>query len=644
MFAPESSWVPPDMSTLPTSWMSGRVAIDTETRDPTLRELGPGVRSGGYVVGISFAIEDGPSFYLPIRHEEGDNLPEEQVLRYLRDMAARYRGIIVGMNLQYDLDYLLEEGVDFSHASKFRDLQVADPLTNELHRSYSMQSIAERRGVPGKDHTLLLEAARAYSVDAKSSLWRLPARYVGPYAEQDARLPLTLLRRIEKDLDEQDLWQVYDMESDLLPCLVRMRRRGVRVSERRLEEIERWSMTEELAALQQASHLSGERLQMGDSTKPEPLARALKAIGYDVPKTTKGQDSITKELLAEIDHPVARAISRARKVNKLRTTFAASVRRHMVRGRIHCTFNQMRATDDATDAEKGAAYGRLSSEHVNMQQQPSRDEFAARWRSIYLPEDGELWASDDYSQQEPRWLVHYAEETDQPQASVAAQRYRDDPGMDNHQMMAELSGVPRKAAKELFLGKCYGMGGPKLCRKLGLPTRWAIAWHDRSRQWSHCETAEQAYEHLRASGQMGRVMEVAGAEGQAIITTFDQRLPFVSKLAKMCEGVAKARGYIRTWSGRRCRFPDDERGGWEWTHKALNRLIQGSSADQTKMAFIELDRQGFRPMLQVHDEICLSVRDPAEAEAAAEIMRNIIPLRVPMKVDVEVGPSWGEAE
>lgn len=647
LFAPESAWRPPELSSLPSWEGARRVAVDCETRDEHLKELGPGWRRGAYVVGVSFAIEDGPAHYLPFRHGGGDNLPADAVIRYLRAQAETFTGSIVGANLQYDLDGLANEEINFTRAAFFRDVQVAEPLLDELQMSYSLDSIAERWGIPGKATSLLDEACRAFGI-ARKSMWRLPARYVGEYAEQDVRLPLTLIRRQERKLDEQDLMGVYDLESRLLPVLVRMRRRGVRVSLDRVDQIERWSMEQESEKLREISHLTGVRLSLGDSTKATMLARALKAIGIEVPSTAQGKDSITKEFLASIDHPVAALIRRARQMNKLRGTFCSSVRRYQTNGRIHCTFNQLRTVkEDAGDGgeEGGARYGRLSCVDPNMQQQPSRDDFAARWRSIYLADEGGEFASLDFSQQEPRWTVHFAEVCKLPRAYEAAEAYRTNPDTDNHQMMADLSGVPRKQAKELFLGKCYGMGGAKLCMKLSLPTRWA-AFPPRG-EWDlgtyYGSTYGEALNAVPSDVRLGyRVFEVAGEEGQRIIDRFDTQLPFVKRLAKMCEERARERGFITTIAGRRCRFPYVN-GAYDWTHKALNRLIQGSSADQTKAAMVELDAQGFPLQLQVHDELNWTVSSREEAMAGAEVMRNVIPLRVPMKVDVEIGPSWGEA-
>ena len=642
-----SDWVAPDLSTLPSWEGAKRVAIDCETRDPDLRKLGPGAgrRPNSYITGISFAIEDGPGGYLPIRHECGGNLPLEGVLAYLRDQARTFSGDIVGANLQYDLDFLAGDGIEFERVRYFRDIQIADPLINELHDSYSMQAIAERWGFPGKDEALLRAAAVDYGIDPKKDMWMLPAKFVGKYAEEDTRLPLNIIRRQEREIDEQDLWGVYNLESKLLPILTGLRRRGVRIDCDRLDMIERWALEKETEALAQVRSITGHRIAVGDVWKPEVMAPAIEHIGVKLNKTSQGKPNIDKELLGSIDHPVADLLERARKVNKLRTTFASSVRDHMVNGRLHGTFNQLRRQkDNESDGTAGAAYGRLSSEHPNLQQQPARDEFAMMWRAIYLPEEGELWASNDYSQQEPRMAVHYAclaKDLIGHQAWLSAiearDKYRNDPNTDNHQMMADMAGIKRKAAKEIYLGLSYGMGGAKMCRKLGLPTMMAV----RGPRFQLFDVNSPEGQRLVAEG--ARRFEAAGPEGQALLDTFDHKVPFIKKLAKACEARAKAVGYITTLSGRRCRFPKDKDGNYDWTHKGLNRLIQGSSADQTKMAMVACAEAGLDIIIQVHDEIAFSVHDMKEAAEAAYIMRTCTLLELPSKVDVEIGQSWGHS-
>lgn len=661
LFTPESDWTPPTMSDLPTRWGSGRVGIDTENRDESLTTLGPGVRRGGYIAGVSFAIEDGPGFYLPIRHGDGGNMDPDKVLDYLRHMAANFTGTLVGANLGYDLDFLEEEGITFPQVKWFRDVQVADPLINELHYNYSLDAISERWGIPGKDETLLLEALAAYGYkgrSAKAGIWALHSKFVGPYGEQDARLPLNILRRQEREIEEQDLWRIYDLESRVLPCLVRMRRRGVAVSEDRLDQVSDWAREQQQLAIDAANQHTRHRLAFGDITNTGALATVLRDLGVELPKTATGKDSVNAQLLEHLDHPIGEHLRRAKQMSTLRTTFVDGVRKHLTNGRAHCSFNQLRRQkDDGSGDMEGAAYGRLSSSNFNFQNQPARDpEIGPMWRSIYIPDGDGLWASLDYSQQEPRQAVHFAVEAGPAligeaahQAALeAARRFREDPSTDFHQMMADMAGIARKPAKNIFLGLSYGMGGAKLCRDLGLPTVWRLSWTEgRRRRFSDFATREEVIAKADAGRRAGykvRYWEAAGREGQELMDTFDRRVPFVRKMANHCQDLAESQGYILTLEERHCRFPLKDNGEWDWTHKAFNRLIQGSSADQTKMAVVEMEAAGYPLQLQVHDEVDLTVPSREYAEEAAKIMEDVAPLQVPMRVDVEVGPSWGEIE
>jgi len=661
LFEPESDWTPPQMSELPEWSGVSRIGLDTETRDEHLTTLGPGVRRGGYIAGISFALEDGPAHYLPIAHGGGGNMDPDAVLRYMRAQAASYEGIIVGANLGYDLDYLAEVGVEFPRVKFFRDVQIADPLINELHNKYSLEAISQRWGIPGKDETLLREALAAYGYKgnrAKAGIWALPSKHVGPYAEQDARLPLSLLRRQEGAIDEQNLWGVYDLESRVLPVLVRMRRRGVAVSVDRLDQVEAWTREQQQLAMNEVNrHHTQHPLQPADITKTATIGKVLRSLGVDLPVTKTGKDSVTAAVLDGLDHPIGEALRRAKKMSTLRTTFCDGVRKHLTNGRIHCTFNQMRRQkDDGSGDTEGAAYGRLSAANPNLQNQPARDpEIGPMWRSIYLPDEGGLWASLDYSQQEPRQAVHFAVEAGAAligekawqSACEAARRYKEDPTTDFHQMMADMAHIERKPAKNIFLGLSYGMGGAKLCRDLGLPTVWRMQWSEgRRRQYKDFETQEECLRRAqkgREAGYKVRVWEAAGPDGEALMNKFDYEVPFVRRMAQSTAEAAERTGVVTTLSGRQCHFPKKQDGSWDWTHKAFNRLIQGSSADQTKEAVVAMDAAGYPLQLQVHDEVDMTVPSREYAEEAAVMMENVVSLHVPSKVDVEVGPSWGEA-
>lgn len=649
LFAPKATWQPPRLSDLPSDWSAfRRVGIDTETHDQHLTTLGPGVRRGASIIGYSVAFEDGPKFYVPMRHPDTANVDERQALAYLRDCGRGFTGEICGANLGYDLDFLWEQEVQFSSCSGYRDVQVAEPLIDELQLSYSLEAIARKYLGRGKTEGGLREAAAAYGVDPKKGMWQLPARFVGPYAEDDADLPLTLLRKQERVIDEQELWQVYDLESALLPVLVRMRRRGVRVDEDRLDEVERYCIARADEEVAKINRITGMTLTRHHLMNSNALAPALQHQGIRLPLTGKTRKpSVSQAVFAEHkDDPVVQALAEARRYNKVSNDFVGSIRKHLIKGRIHTTFNQLRRNkeedgfDEDGDAaeQEGGRFGRMSCVDPNLQQQIGRDpELTPLWRRIYVPEEGRLWCSADYSQQEPRMAIDAAvraggaidETTGRPfisafaweRAKAAAQKYRDDPETDNHQMVADMAGIPRKAAKELFLGRIYGMGGPKLCGKLGLPTKIIPHWKDPDRK-----------------------VEVAGDEGQALMDRLHRELPFIEETSRALQQLARRRGYITTLLGRRCRFPQDGLGNFDWTQKAFNRRVQGSSADQTKVAVVELDRAGFHLQLQIHDETNGSVADHAEARRWGELMRDCMELMVPSKVDVEVGPSWGEAK
>lgn len=667
-FTPEASWSPPSMSDLP-SWKNAkRIAIDCETRDPSLSNgLGPGAIRDGYTVGWAFAIDGGPKHYLPFRHEGGDNLPVEQVLGYLRQQVREFEGEYVGANLSYDVDYGYADGFDWNPNAKFRDIQIADPLIYELHMSYSLKSIGERLGIQSKDENVLLEAARSFGLDPKKGLWRLPARYVGEYGEQDVASPLEILRAQEKVIEQRGLQEIWDLESDVLPVLVRMRRRGVRIDFDRLEQIEIWAENEERDALKLIKAETGVQIGFGDVWKAGALAPALEAIGMRLGKTSTGAPQIDKALLTGAKHPVASAILRARKTNKLRTTFAASIRKYAINGRIHCSFHQIAREDEEGD-QKGVRYGRLSAADPNMQQQPSPDrdpEIAGEWRKIFIPEEGAIWGCNDYSQQEPRWTTHFAAVMDLPKAREAALRYQNNPDTDNHDMMTRLIHgdaqveawlaedspnykVNRGYSKNIFLGLCYGEGGAKLCHDIKKPTRWALisGWGD-YRRTEYFDYRHEAMAARMESGK-GYVKEVAGQEGQEILDNFNTEVPYVKALADAATRRAEEKGFVKTIFGRQLNFERRDDGSYDYTHKALNRIIQGSSADQTKLAIVELDRAGYFIQLQVHDETDGSFGSVEEAKAAGSIMRDCVLSRcqpwVPFKVDTECGPSWGEVK
>ena len=613
LFTIPSDWVAPRLQDLP-SWRSAsRVAIDTETYDPFLKTLGPGVRRGGKLCGVSVAIADGPAFYLPIGHAEG-NLDRSAVMAYLRDNGRNFDGELTGMNLQYDLDYLESEGADFRHA-KWRDVQVAESLLNEFRGSCSLDSLAKYYHESGKSEGLLTEYAITAGIDAKSHMPDIPAKYVAPYAIADAALCLRICAKQCELLNAQGLLGVMAREGEVQKVLLAMRRRGIRLDECRLDQIEKQAQNAIMDSVAVLRSLTGLTLSPDDFSNPRKLVKALEHIpDVRIPRTATGLPSIDKGFLERQKHPIAVAIGKARKWLTLQNTFIAGTRAHAIGGRVYPLLTNSMTSKFGGD-ESGAAFGRLSSTHPNIQNQPSKGEIGKMWRSIYVPDVGCEWASIDYSAQEPRLYTHFAATCGLPGAKEFAAKWTANPRMDTHSEVATMCGIPRDAAKIIALGLAYGMGGAKLCKSLKLPT-------------------EMAEIH-------GIVREVPGPEGRALLAKYNQKFPFLQALARSFTKYAERHGYVTTLLGRRCRFEVASSGQLLYTYKALNRVIQGSAADQTKLAMIECHHAGIPLQLQVHDELDLSVHSIEDAKHVQRIMESCVKLSVPSICDVEVGPNWG---
>lgn len=626
---PKVTWTPPDMSKLPDWSEAKRIGIDIETRDPDLKRLGPGCRRDpktNYVVGIGIAIEDGPDFYLPFAHEGGDNLPKEAVVSYVNDNLKKFNGVIAGANLGYEGDWLATTGIDIlgkSHA----DVQVSDVLICELHDGYDLETICARWGLPGKDERVLKEASSAYRVHPKKELWKLPARYVAGYCITDARRPLQILRRQEAEMEKQELNQIWNLEKRVTPVLTKMRRRGVRVNMDRVAQIEARCLEVEREMCAKVKHATMVNVAPEDLMNAEALARALRIAGYQPGKTAKGKASVDKVLLKECGH-VGEWLLEAREWHTLRSTFCSQIHTHAIRHsdndwRVHTTTNQMRATDDDGDG-RGVRYGRTSCTTPSMQNQPIRsDKFGKLWRSVFIKKLGSRgWACADWSQQEPRIGVHYAELLGLPGAKEFADEYRKNPDLDIHQFLTDLANdpvnYPRKIIKNFVNGRLYGMGDLKLCRQLNLPTEW---------------------KQIR-----GEMREVAGAQCRDIVDKFRKFAPWIDGLVKAASAAAKKNGHVWTILRRKCNFKRAANGEIEDPHKAFNRVGQGGAADQMKATLVAADDAGIPVDLIVHDEFDFSYDDIQQAKDLRELQKTVVEFNVPMKVDLEVGEDWGNVE
>ena len=624
MFAPKSEWIPP--LELPDLTAAKTIAVDVETKDPNLKKNGPGWATGdGEVVGYAIATENW-SGYIPIRHFGGGNLDEKIVNRWLKKVFECPADKIMH-NAQYDAGWIKRMG--FTMNGRIIDTMLIAALLDENRYSYSLNALSYDLLNKTKSEKQLVEAAREFGVDPKAEMWKLPAGFVGPYAETDAELALDLWNYLSIQLGKEELWPIANLELELLPCLIEMTWRGVRIDMERVERTRDALLKRERDVQKQLDDIAGFHVEIWAA---QNLAKAFDKIGLAYPRTDKGAPSFTKLFLQEHDEVFPKLVVAARNLNKGTGTFINTIMKHCNHdGRIHSHINQIRSDDG------GTVSGRISMNNPNLQQIPARDpELGPMIRSLFLPEEGEQWAAVDFSQQEPRILVHYASVygktrgIELEKAAEFVDAYQTDPDMDFHTMVAEMANVPRKQAKIVNLAMMYGMGVNRLSEQLDIPV----------------DDAKQ------------------------LVRQYHERVPFVKALMN---GVTNrlndktSGGSVRSILGRKCRFdlwePDtfamnkalpfqdavQEYGATTklkraYTYKALNRLIQASAADMTKQAMVNIYKSGRVPLIQIHDEVAMSVKDRTEADEVATIMTDAVPLEVPNKCDVEIGPSWGEAK
>jgi len=594
------------------------IAVDLETRDPNLTTLGPGwARGDGNIVGIAVAAGD-YSGYFPIRHQNGHNLDPKVTLRWFKKQMSTPRIDKIMHNATYDAGWLYAEGIEVQ--GRIIDTMVAAPLIDENRFSYSLNNLGRDWIDMRKNEKMLRAAAKDFGFDPKSEMWRLPPMYVGAYAEQDAIMTLKLWHRLKIEISEQDLGAIFDLETGLIPLMLEMRKNGVRVDLDKADQA-RSGLRKQVKTLKEfIKHKSGVQIEPWAA---ESVKKVFEALDLSYPNTEAGAPSFTKQYLSSHPNEVAQAIVKLREFDKADGTFIETIQRHSHNGRIHCEFHQLRSDDG------GTVTGRFSSSNPNLQQIPARDpDIKKLIRGLFIPEDGCQWGSFDYASQEPRLLVHFA-------ASVSGVHRHDmvdqivkeyhSGDVDLHQMVADFAGITRKQAKTVNLGIMYGMGVAKLAAQLS----------------------------------------ITPDEAKALLSTHHSKVPFVKGLAELATVQASKHGSIRTLLGRRCRFHlwEPRTYGYEkplpledaqkkhgmnlrraFTYKALNKLIQGSAADQTKRAMLDCYNEGLVPSLTVHDELCFSVQDQKQASRITEIMEHGLDdvLKVPSKVDEELGNNWGE--
>ena len=610
LFTPQTEWLPP--TKFPDLRERKEIAIDLETKDPQLKTHGSGSVVGrGHVTGIAVAIEGWAGYY-PIAHEGGGNMDKKTVLKWLTEVLLTDADKIFH-NAMYDVCWLRAMG--FKINGRIIDTMIATSLIDENRGRYDLNSICKDYIHESKNEYALQEAAKSWGIDPKQEMYKLPALYVGEYAEKDAELTLKLWQACKHELKIQDIWSIFDLETSLTPCLVDMRFKGVRVNTEEALKLKKMMGNEEKNLLEEIKKETGINVQIWAAASIATVFDKLKEP-YERTLKTKAP-SFTKNFLANHTHPIVKKIATAREINKAHTTFIDTILKHVHKGRIHADINQLRGDSG------GTITGRFSYQNPNLQQIPARNkDLGPIIRRIFIPEKDHMWGCFDYNQQEPRLVVHYALLQKLYGVDKIADAYKEEK-VDFHKIVADMADIPRRQAKTINLGLFYGMGKNKLQAQLG----------------------------------------VSKEKAEELLGKYNTEVPFVNQLLKGVMRRAQDRGQIRTLLGRLCRFhlwepiqfgihkalsrdaalaehgPGIQRA---YTYKALNKLIQGSAADMTKKAMIDLHKEGIIPHIQVHDELDISIKDKKDGNKIKEIMEKAVNLEIPNKVDYESGDSWGE--
>lgn len=600
-----------------------RLAIDIETCDPGLKELGPGPRrKDSRILGVSLATDDRQWYFCVDHREPGTNgtpppnIPPDLFYSWLGGVVRDVE--LVGANLTYDLDFLQYKGA--MPTKTWRDIQVAEPLLDENQRSYSLDNLADKYLGIGKED----DAVEAWIWDhrkdigfrertgLKKYLYRAPWDLVAEYGAADARLTYDVFRKQEPLIEEQGLRELFDIESDLSRVLLLMRKNGVRFNLARAEEVDEILERDLHRKQRMLDEIAGFHIRVNAA---EDVAKLFDRKGIKYPRTATGKPSFRAAWLESLDdrYGLGESIVDIRRAMKTSGTYAKGLQRFVVGERIHTVFNQLRGDS------WGTVTGRMSSEKPNLQNQPGRvKETADMIRSLFVPEEDHDWIKADYSQVEYRWFAHFAYGVDPSAAQSVIDAYNLDPRTDYHAKAASIVfGVPvesvtkeqRTIAKTINFGVLYGMGRDKLASSLGMSVEKATY----------------------------------------ILNDYHRRLPYLKRTQSMATRTAEVRGYVKTILGRRRRFPDPSHA-----YKAINSVVQGTSADQMKKAMVDTYRAGLLgepgsgllvPHLTVHDELDMSKPRTKEGDQMLAEFRHIaetcIPCRVPIVMDLERGSSWG---
>ena len=636
------------------------VAVDIETYDPNLKSKGLGaIRGDGFICGIAVATINDIA-YFPLRHADTDLSLDKQlkVWEVLNEKIFQNDKITkVFHNAMYDVCWI-RAVTGKMIKGRIVDTMIAASIIDENRFRYTLDSLSKDYLQDEKYKYDLQEKTLRWSggtvKDPMTNMHRLPASIVKEYAKQDVSLTLRLWNLFNKKLDEvlyikpednskKTCRKIFELETKLFPCLVDMKFKGVRIDVQKAKQLGKFFEGRRDKLLNIIKKDTGVDVQIWAAASIKKLLENQKITDYKTtPKSEMPQ--LPKDFLKTHKNRYLRFVAKAREYDKAKNTFVDGLLDFVHNERIHADINQIRS-------EKGGTVtGRFSMSNPNLQQIPSKGFIGKKMRELFIPEVGCEWGSFDYSQQEPRIVVHYALKINLPGTDNLKEEFDKDDA-DFHQIVADMAKIPRKQAKVINLGLFYGMGKIKLQKELNLDEKKATK----------------------------------------LFQNYHAQVPFVRDLSQRLSKFASENGLLFTLGDRFCRFDKWETRDKEWdpkinrftevelyatkekamdayrldqmekygkyidpdcehfekhyarafTYKALNRLIQGSAADMTKKAMVDLYEKGIVPHIQIHDELCVSIRNKEERNTVHGAMENTITLNIKNKVDYESGPNWG---
>lgn len=567
---------------------------------------GTDVHGSSKTVGFSVALEDGRDFYFPYGHKGGGNLDKELCLRWAR---TELKGkTLVMSESKGDVEMMRKEKVDFEDLGcSIREIQFGAALLDDTRRSFKLEDMAQDFLGEGKDE---LDRAR---------IWEYPASRVGPYAQRDGRLTLRIDDYLTPRIVDEGMEACWQLENDIIYATLDMERNGVPID---VNKLDRWILdTSRMSARIHNELLERYNRRINPNSNID-LEWLFQHEGQGYPRTAptngspNGQASFTEEFLKTLDHDYVALVRGAKTIDSIRSKYLLKYKRTIRNGILRFKLHQMKGDD------YGTISGRYSSSKPNIQQvfaakkqkkkigsimtHPLLELIFAGWeekdfiiRELFIPVAGALWCKADAMQIEFRLFAHYANDE-----SILSE-YRKNPRVDYHVITQELVNtlvaLDRDDAKTYNFGRVYGMGRDKNAAQLGLSR----------------EEADKLYD------------------------AYDQKLPAVGRLMRKVMKLAKNRGYVHTYMGRRARFEDGSRG----IHSALNRVLQGTAAEVLKMKLKNVYRErktvGIVAMhMVVHDEFDSSIQPGYEKRYEELLNTQDFQFRVPILWDVATGPNW----